>query len=120
VPVSSQRLRALAAAEEPVTIAQVIERMESLAGALPQRDGVRWFNELYLEVTRTVADALRPRAFRRPEFLARLDVVFASLYFDAVETALARPASAPRAWRALLEARARRNVAPIQFAHQLA
>jgi Family of unknown function (DUF5995) len=116
MPTAGQRLRALAAAREPATIQQVIERMRALTAAFPRGDGVAWFNELYLEVTRTVADALQPRAFRRPEFVARLDVVFAGLYFAALDAALHRPTAVPRSWAPLLEARARRNVAPIQFA----
>ena len=92
-----------------MTIPQVIARMRKLEAELPPGDGVRWFTHLYLAVTENVQKALRPKAFADPRFLGRLDVVFAGLFFDACE----RP---PKAWAPLFEARAAKDVAPIQFA----
>lgn len=89
------------------TIADVIVRMRAIAGSLPRRDGVACFTRLYLAVTEAVADA--EGRFVSPEFLTRLDVCFAELYFQA----LTNP---PRAWAPLLEARARPGIAPLQFA----
>src|SRR5207248_7182331 len=54
--------------------------------------------------------------FRDPAFLARLDVVFAGLFFNAFDAALADPAHLPRAWAPLVEARSARGIAPLQFA----
>ncbi len=88
------------------TIADVITRMRVTLDALPQRDGVACFTRLYLAVTETVAAAA---GFAAPEFLTRLDVRFAELFFGALD----RP---PRAWAPLFEARTRAGVAPIQFA----
>jgi hypothetical protein len=102
------------------TIADVLARMEALDAQLGADDGVRWFNRLYLEVTRRVAafDKGGPQA--SPGFLERLDVAFADLYFTALDAAgdgAALPDRYPyHAWKPLFEARRRRDVAPVQFA----
>lgn len=83
--------------------------MEAILAGLPENDGVAWFTRLYLAVTENVQAALRPRAFADPRFLERLDVVFANLFFAALE----KP---PRAWAPLLACRAQPDTAPIQFA----
>ena len=116
MPPASARLRALAAAEEPTTIPEVIERMRALEAALPRRDGVGRFVELYLAVTESVEAASRKRAFRDPGFLERLDVVFANLFFAAFRAATTKPSATPKAWAPLFEARARKGIAPLQFA----
>ena len=107
---ATQRLRALAAAKEPTTILEVLERMRAIDAVLPPADGLAWFTKLYLRVTEAVHASLHPQAFRDPRFLAHLDVVFANLYFAALR------GPAPKAWAPLLEARLRRRVAPVQFA----
>jgi Family of unknown function (DUF5995) len=94
----------------------VIALMTGIDRALPPRDGVAAFTRLYLRVTEAVAVTMAPGGFRDAIFLARLDVVFANLYFDALRAFLRRPGEAPRAWRPLFEARGRGAIAPIQFA----
>jgi Family of unknown function (DUF5995) len=102
------------------TIADVLARMEALEAELGPDDGVRWFNRLYLDVTRRVAarDQSGPQA--SPGFLERLDVAFADAYFAALAAAggaSALPGDYPyHAWEPLFQARSRRDVAPIQFA----
>ena len=54
-------------------------------------------------------------AWKSPIWLARLDVIFAGYYFDAVANFLAG-AAVPSAWSALFEARYREGVDRIQFA----
>jgi hypothetical protein len=94
------------------TIAEAIARMRAIDAALPTNDGVAWFTKLYLRVTEAVeAQLAEARGIRNPAFLARLDVVFANLYFDALGRA-----AAPKAWAPLIEARAAKGIAPIQFA----
>ena len=88
------------------TIAAVIARMRALGDALPAGDGVACFTRLYLAVTEAVADE---DAFEAPEFLTRLDVRFAGLYFQALD-------DPPPAWAPLLEGRARPGIHPLQFA----
>ena len=92
-----------------MTIADVVARMRAIGADLPATDGVACFNRLYLAVTEAVEQAAPAGRFRSPEFLARLDVRFAELFFAALD-------DPPRAWRPLFEARGRKDVAPIQFA----
>jgi hypothetical protein len=94
------------------TIDDVIAEMRRIDAALPETDGVKWFNLLYLRVTETVKDAPPAGGWRDAAWLERLDVVFAQLYFDALEN----PATAPRSWQALFDLRRRQDIARIQFA----
>ncbi len=91
----------------PETIADVIVRLRQIGDDLPPRDGVACFTRLYLGMTESVSEA--EGDFASPEFLTRLDVRFANLYFRALE-------DPPPAWAPLLEARRRPGIAPIQFA----
>jgi Family of unknown function (DUF5995) len=95
-------------------IGDVIARMEQIDSALPRKDGVAYFNRLYLAVTEAVLTASKGTTFEDPAFLDRLDVVFAGIYFDA-EATIASGAECPVAWRPLIEERAEAR-APIQFA----
>jgi Family of unknown function (DUF5995) len=91
--------------------------MRAIDTELPTKDGVAWFNKLYLRVTERVNQWHQRGAFQCPGFLERLDVVFADLYFrayDAVEAGDAE--AAPEAWEPLFAGRDRSSVAPIQFA----
>ena len=109
-------LRTVLARGPATSIDQAIALMTAIDGALPASDGLRWFNHLYLQVTRAVQSALaESRRFGDATFLVRLDVVFANLYFAAAETGNEDPSGAPAAWRPLLEARAAVRH-PIQFA----
>jgi hypothetical protein len=70
---------------------------------------------MYLEVTRLVADHLEQAFFAAPEFLARLDVVFANRYLGALAAAhTGRPV--PACWRVLLDRRHDPHMHPVQFA----
>ena len=88
----------------------------ALDRSLPDSDGLKWFNRLYMQVTLSVRDAVTTTTFRDPAFLATLDIVFANLYFDAIAAGDAVPARAPSAWQPLFECRHRRGIRPIQFA----
>lgn len=97
-------------------IKAVAARMQALAESLPPQDGVRRFNELYLAVTLEVARAEAESAtFEDPPFMSRLDVIFADLYFAAVQDDGAGR-SVGRAWSPLFERRAAPGIAPLQFA----
>jgi Family of unknown function (DUF5995) len=98
----------------PDTITGVIAQMEAIDAALPRKDGVAYFNRLYLQVTKAVLAASDQMTFADPAFLDRLDVVFAALYFDA-EATIEAGTPCPVAWRPLIEERARSRE-PIQFA----
>jgi hypothetical protein len=99
------------------TIDDVIAVMTAIEEALPPGDGVRWFNHLYRRVTLGVrATIAGAGAFGDPQFLDRLDVAFANLYFDALRAGGSDPAAAPPAWRPLLAGRSAAHVLPLQFA----
>ncbi len=91
--------------------------MTAIDNALPDADGVKWFNRLYLRVTEAVREAADSQgSFHDPAFLRSLDVVFANLYFDAARAGDVDPASAPAAWRPLFQARHESGLARLQFA----
>jgi uncharacterized protein DUF5995 len=90
-------------------------RMEAIAAPLAVGDGVAQFNELYLTVTRAVAHEAGSEGYEDPAFISRLDVVFADLYFAAVD-ADAAGERAPKAWEPLFEKRHAKGIAPLQFA----
>lgn len=101
---------------EPASVPEVIARMRATTGSLARSDGVACFTRLYLAVTEGVQARLAGVSFAEPAFLARLDVVFADLFFSALDAAAHTPASVPRAWAPLVESRAARGIAPLQFA----
>jgi hypothetical protein len=76
-------------------------------------DGVACFNYLYLSVTEGVLTAL-PQ-FEHAASVERLAVVFAEYYLSAYRAAKVE-AEVSKAWAPLFESRAKRGVAPIQFA----
>jgi hypothetical protein len=115
----------LSAADQPLydivkgpaleTIGDVIARMHAIDGLLAVNDGLKWFNRLYLTVTEQVDLNPPGGSWKSPIWLARLDVIFAGLYFSAVADFLGG-AAVPSAWSALFEARYREGVDRIQFA----
>ena len=96
-------------------IAAVLARMNAIANELPAGDGEARFNHLYLEETVAVDTATRTAGFEHPEFIRALDVVFAGLYFAAVNASSAGM-PIPRSWAPLFAARSDPRIAPIQFA----
>jgi hypothetical protein len=100
----------------PSSLAEVIARMQETVAPLPRTDGVACFTRLYLAVTEGVRDRLAGFAFADPHFLARLDVVFADLFFTALDAAARDPGSVPHAWSPLVQARSAHGIAPLQFA----
>jgi len=90
--------------------------MRAALQPLPAADGVSCFLRLYLAVTEGVEQKLAGMTFADPRFLARLDVVFADLFFAAFDAGRDPPGHRPRAWVPLFELRERRGVAPLQFA----
>jgi hypothetical protein len=96
-------------------ISDVLGILESIDAALPDSDGLKWFNWLYLNVTRAVAAGSQSTNLQDPKFITALDVNFASLYFAALRASVAGGAP-PGCWRALLERRFNASIARIQFA----
>ena len=101
------------------TIADVIQNMQDIQASLPDSDGLKWFNYLYLAVTQAVQSQVEAGGllFSDPAWINRLDVVFANLYFAAVTAAQQGEAGAvPRAWWPLFSNRLTPKIARIQFA----
>lgn len=98
----------------PQTMDDVVGLMKRIDELLPSSDGLKWFNLLYLLVTRRVMED--PGGFADARYLAHLDVVFANLYFNAIGKLGGRPQGVPRSWQALLEVRHRADIDRIQFA----
>jgi Family of unknown function (DUF5995) len=96
------------------TIDDVLATMRAIDRRLPDGDGVKWFNFLYLEVTQEVA--AERAAWQDWPFLQQFDVVFARLYLDAIVSWERQPAATAHAWRPLFRARHDRKLARIQFA----
>jgi hypothetical protein len=82
-------------------------------GRRPLPDGVACFNGMYLRVTEAVRDEL-PQ-FERPEFVERLDVLFAEFYFQAFDAAAA-DAWVSQAWAPLFARRDEQGILALQFA----
>jgi hypothetical protein len=98
------------------SIDEVLSIMTAIDSRLPDSDGLKWFNRLYLRVTQSVRQAVGSTAFRDARFMSELDVVFANLYFAAITAGDVDPLRAPSAWRPLLGARSRRRNSRLQFA----
>jgi hypothetical protein len=109
-------LSAILARRPAGTIDEVVAMMNAIDATLPDADGVKWFNRLYLRVTVAVRAAVAGTAFHDPAFLARLDIVFANLYFDAAAAGDAGAQHAPAAWRPLFQSRHDPGIARLQFA----
>lgn len=98
------------------TIADVITTMKAIDNTLPGGDGLKWFNLLYLTVTQQVDTQAPSGGWANPLWLARLDVVFAGLYFAAVRNWITNSPNVPSSWQALFEARSIPGIDRIQFA----
>lgn len=97
--------------QAPTTVEQVIARMRAIDAELDPRDGVACFNRMYLRVTELVGQNITDGFFADPVFLERMDVLFAGLYFKAVDAG-----TPPVPWQPLFGARDNRTVWPLQFA----
>ena len=78
-------------------------------------DGLKWFNWLYRRVTEAVEARVSAGGFSSLAWLADLDVRFAQLYFDALQSGL-DGGRCPGCWNAMFAARGNTRVARLQFA----
>jgi Family of unknown function (DUF5995) len=100
----------------PTTIDDVLTLMQRIDDLLPNNDGLKWFNLLYLRVTQQVDCSPPPGGWKDSAWLTRLDVVFAQFYLAAILNWLNNPGNVPSSWKALFEARFRPGIERIQFA----
>jgi hypothetical protein len=109
-------LYAIVSGAVPATIDDVLRKMQQIDELLADGDGLKWFNRLYMMVTREVD--LNPPAggWKDAEWLLRLDVVFAGFYFRAIAAFLDGSANTANSWSALMEARYTAEIDRIQFA----
>jgi hypothetical protein len=107
----------LAAVRQPVnSIADVLAVMRTIDATCIDGDGLKWFNWEYLQVTAAVEARVEEQgAYHDPEWISKLDVQFAQLYFSALEASLTG-ADYPSCWEVLFTRRADAPIARIQFA----
>jgi hypothetical protein len=113
---SDAQLLQILSGTAPVSIADVVAVMEKIDQLLPSNDGLKWFNRLYLMVTQQVDTQPPAGGWKDAQWLTRLDVVFAGLYFAAIAGFLTQSANTPSSWNALFESRFKAGVDRIQFA----
>jgi hypothetical protein len=100
----------------PAAIADVIDVMEKIDANLKSGDGLKWFNFLYLAVTREIRDHPPAGGWAREDWLTRLDVNFAGFYFSAIAAFVQGDTRLASSWTALFEARHKSGIDRIQFA----
>jgi hypothetical protein len=104
-------------ASRPInTIPDVVAAFEAIDQLLPDSDGLKWFNGLYLSVTRAVDLSIGTLHWNNTAWLAQLDVVFARLYLRALRASLTPGQNAPGCWQVMFSARHDVRLARIQFA----
>jgi hypothetical protein len=108
-----QLLACLAAT--PQSIADVLATMQAIEALTVDGDGLKWFNQLYFQVTQAVEARVSSGGFADAAFLSELDVQFAQLYFDALKNFLLH-AALPDCWNTLFTRREQIELARIQFA----
>ena len=99
----------------PESIADVLRIMQTIENTCEGGDGLKWFNGVYLDVTKAVAQRVASSGFSDPTWIALLDVEFAKLYFNALGSALGGQ-PCPGCWRVLFDCRHWSAIARIQFA----
>src|SRR5215831_6691431 len=99
------------------TIADVLRTLHVIDSTCVDTDGLKWFNWLYLQVTSAVEARVSGAAggFSHASWLAELDVQFARLYFNALNSAL-MSGSCAGCWNVLFGCRSNVRLARIQFA----
>jgi hypothetical protein len=99
----------------PQSIADVVQILEAIDAACAEADGLKWFNWLYLQVTRAVEARVNAGNFVDPAWIAALDVRFAGFYFAAAQSSLSGQPT-PGCWQAVFNRRSQPAIARIQFA----
>lgn len=111
-----ERLVQVISASEVNSIDDVINVMQGLDTILPNNDGLKWFNLLYLRVTEGVRNNPPAEGWENPQYVERLAVIFAGLYFSAIASWQRDQDSVVRSWTPLFRSRQRRGIARVQFA----
>lgn len=109
-------LYAIVSSTAPTTIDDVLKRMQSIDSLLPDNDGLKWFNRLYMMVTKEVDLNPPDGGWKDSVWLLRLDVVFAGFYFRAIAAFLSGSEEVAQSWSTLMEMRHHSGIDRIQFA----
>ncbi|WP_263350211.1 DUF5995 family protein [Acidicapsa acidisoli] len=99
----------------PASIADVLATMQAIEALTINGDGLKWFNQLYFQVTQAVEARVAAGGFADAAFLSMLDVQFAQLYFDALKNYLSNNAL-PDCWQTLFAQRNQTALTRIQYA----
>ena len=102
-------------ASTPQSITDVLRALEAIQTICEDGDGLKWFNWLYLQVTLAVKKRIDSGGLNDPVWLTKLDVQFAYLYLNALESSLLGNKT-PDCWQTLFASRDQTRVARIQFA----
>jgi len=106
-------------AKDVTSITVVVEVLRALDAVLDgTKDGLKWFNSLYLQVTLAVQKRVTSGDFDTAQgttFIANLDAVFAGFYLAALRSWLTG-GNPPASWRVMFEQRPNTALARIQFA----
>jgi hypothetical protein len=111
-----QKILQIVGGAKPARIEEVIDVMQSIDGMLSSNDGIRWFNFLYLKVTKSILENSPANGWADPAWVTRLDVVFATFYFATLAKFLSGEPGTPSSWDALFEARHNSGIDRLQFA----
>ena len=113
---SDQNLLQLVTGAAPAAIADVIDVMQKIDANLESGDGLKWFNFLYLAVTKEIDGHTPAGGWADKNWLTQLDVNFAGFYFSAIAAFLQADGRLASSWEALFEARHQPGIDRIQFA----
>lgn len=111
-----QPLYAIVSGPAPATIDDVLAMMQKIDSSLSDDDGLKWFNRLYMMVTKEVDLNPPEGGWKDSSWLLGLDVVFAGFYFRALAASLSGSDNAAQSWRALMDVRYQPGIDRIQFA----
>jgi hypothetical protein len=99
----------------PDTMTDVLSIMNSIDRALPDSDGLKWFNRLYMMVTEEIEKDYQLERWQSPEWMVTLDVEFAKLYFGPIRSYTLGAHDTPRAWLEFFERRFSPGIARVQY-----
>lgn len=116
MPLTDERLVQVISASEVNSIEDVINVLRGLDNTLQNNDGLKWFNLLYLGVTEGVRNNPPAEGWENPQYVERLAVIFARLYFGTIASWQRDHDSVVRSWSPLLQKRQKRRIMRVQFA----
>ncbi|SRR5229473_4021162 len=99
----------------PQSIPEVLQILRTVDAVLSSRDGLKWFNWLYLSVTSAIQATLASGRWNDRQWICLLDAQFAKFYFNALAAHL-RQQPIATCWEVLLNRRNDSALARIQFA----